>query len=161
MAAAIPEVGGGDALSAGHSPVDERPEPPIVVVDTDVVSFLFKRDSRAALYQPHLEGRRPVLSAQALAELCAWPIARHWGQRRRQELDEFLGRYPVIYPDAEICRMWGEITARAALAGKPLPATDAWHAATAIYLGVPLASHNRSNYLGVPELSLVTPGEGT
>lgn len=41
----------------------------IVVVDTDVVSFLFKRDTRAELYRRHLEGRRPLISAQTLAEL--------------------------------------------------------------------------------------------
>lgn len=27
-----------------------------LVVDTDVVSFIFKRDTRAALYAPHLSG---------------------------------------------------------------------------------------------------------
>jgi hypothetical protein len=28
----------------------------VVVVDTDVVSFLFKQDTRADLYKPHLKG---------------------------------------------------------------------------------------------------------
>lgn len=33
-----------------------------VVVDTDVVSFLFKNDSRAQLYLPHLKDRQWLVS---------------------------------------------------------------------------------------------------
>jgi hypothetical protein len=42
------------------------------VIDTDVVSFLFKRDTRAELYRPHLVGRRIVVSFMTVAELEAW-----------------------------------------------------------------------------------------
>ncbi len=128
----------------------------VVVADTDVVSFLFKRDTRAERYRRHLEGTRPVVSAQTLAELHHWPVFRRWGARRRRELNEFLQAYPVIYPDQELCRLWGEITARAALAGKLLPATDAWQAATALYLDVPLVTHNSGNYQGAPDLVIIT-----
>jgi hypothetical protein len=40
----------------------------IVVVDTDVVSFLFKGDTRSDLYRPHLEGRLAVIAARTRAE---------------------------------------------------------------------------------------------
>ena len=43
-----------------------------VVVDTDVVSFLYKRDTRAALYRPHLDGQLPIISFMTLAELMKW-----------------------------------------------------------------------------------------
>ncbi len=33
-----------------------------IVVDTDVVSYLFKGDTRAALYQTHLDGQMPIIS---------------------------------------------------------------------------------------------------
>ncbi len=39
------------------------------VVDTDVVSFLFKRDTRAQAYKRHLVGRRLVVSFMTVAEL--------------------------------------------------------------------------------------------
>lgn len=41
----------------------------VVVVDTDVVSFLFKGDSRGDLYRPHLNGRLAIIAAQTRAEL--------------------------------------------------------------------------------------------
>jgi hypothetical protein len=47
------------------------PTPPPVVVDTDVVSYLFKGDSRAPRYRPHLVGHTPVLSFMTVAELDA------------------------------------------------------------------------------------------
>jgi hypothetical protein len=40
-----------------------------VVVDTDVVSFLYKHDTRADAYRPHLDGQMPIISFQTLAEL--------------------------------------------------------------------------------------------
>ncbi len=33
---------------------------------------------------------------------------------------------------------------------------DAWIAATALLYGAPLVTHNRSDYLGVPELTIIS-----
>jgi hypothetical protein len=38
----------------------------VVVVDTDVVSFLFRNDTRAGLYRPHLAGRVLTISFTTL-----------------------------------------------------------------------------------------------
>lgn len=43
-----------------------------LVVDTDVVSFVFKGDTRAKLYAPHLSGRQLVVSFMTVAELYRW-----------------------------------------------------------------------------------------
>jgi predicted nucleic acid-binding protein len=40
-----------------------------VVVDTDVISFLYKGDTRGALYKPHLDGQFMFISFMTLAEL--------------------------------------------------------------------------------------------
>jgi predicted nucleic acid-binding protein len=40
-----------------------------MVVDTDVVSYLYKKDTRAALYEPHLEDAITVISFMTLAEM--------------------------------------------------------------------------------------------
>lgn len=54
-----------------------------VVVDTDVVSFHCKNDSRFASYAPQLDGKQLVLSFMTIAELWLWQELRNWGQRRR------------------------------------------------------------------------------
>lgn len=59
------------------------------VVDTDVVSYLYKGDSRADLYYPHLFGQILVTSFQTIAELRRWMLSANWGARRRQHLESF------------------------------------------------------------------------
>lgn len=43
-----------------------------VVVDTDVVSFLYKQDDRGAFYLPYLSNQLPIISFMTLAELERW-----------------------------------------------------------------------------------------
>jgi len=40
-----------------------------LLIDTDVVSFLFKRDTRAELYRAHLDDALQLISFMTLAEL--------------------------------------------------------------------------------------------
>ncbi len=63
------------------------------VIDTDVMSFLFKRDSRADLYKPHLEGRRLVVSFMTIAELEAWALIRNWGVTKKVRMREHLRNF--------------------------------------------------------------------
>ena len=48
-----------------------------LIVDTDVVSFLLKGDTRAQLYRPHLQGRTLALSFMTVAELYQWAFVRN------------------------------------------------------------------------------------
>ena len=63
---------------------------PAVLLDTDVTSFLFKKDTRARLYQRHLVGRDRFISFMSLAELDQWAAGHKWGQARRAALERFL-----------------------------------------------------------------------
>jgi predicted nucleic acid-binding protein len=56
------------------------------IVDTDVVSMLFKGDTRALAYRPHITGRLLGTFFMTLAELERWSLERSWGQRRKLEL---------------------------------------------------------------------------
>jgi predicted nucleic acid-binding protein len=47
----------------------------MVVVDTDVMSYVFKHDTRAAFYEPHLAGKELIISFVTFAELQRWAIA--------------------------------------------------------------------------------------
>jgi tRNA(fMet)-specific endonuclease VapC len=77
-----------------------------VVVDSDIVSFQFKRDSRAALYRPHVAGKQWFLSFQTLAELDAWALQRRWGTARRTKLEHHLRKFAIIYAD-RLCAAGG------------------------------------------------------
>jgi tRNA(fMet)-specific endonuclease VapC len=133
-----------------------QPTSDLVVLDTDVVSFLFKQDSRAHRYAPHLLGKILVISAQTRAELYAWPAERNWGTNQRALLENYIeDHFFVEFPDDRICRQYGELVVAARRLGIQVPAGDAWQAATALSLGVPLVTHNARHFRGISNLLLI------
>lgn len=126
------------------------------VVDTDVVSYLYKGDSRANLYYPHLFGQILVISFQTVAELRRWMLSVKWGARRRQHLESRLQRYVVEQSSDALCVRWAEAMESAKRNGRPIAPADAWVAATALHLGFPLVTHNRSHFLGVDGLTVLS-----
>jgi tRNA(fMet)-specific endonuclease VapC len=81
-----------------------------VIVDTDVASFLFKEDTRAELYKPHLIQVVASISFMTLAELEQWAIVHKWGARQRGELLQFIrSQFVVIDSTAALCRKWAEV----------------------------------------------------
>jgi hypothetical protein len=53
-----------------------------MVMGTDVVSYIYKKDTRAAKYEPHFVNAITSISFMTLAKLERWAIARNWGARR-------------------------------------------------------------------------------
>ncbi len=126
------------------------------VVDTDVWSYLYKGREEAKLYEPHLFGNVLVISFQTQAELLRGAIAANWGARRREHLESRLHRY-VIEPSLDtLSRRWAEAMDSAKRNGRPIAAADAWIAATALHLGVPLITHNRNHFIGVDGLTVIS-----
>jgi predicted nucleic acid-binding protein len=129
---------------------------PGVVVDTDVVSFVFKKDTRARHFHRHLIGQTLVLSFMTLAELHQWTLERRWGQASRDRLERYLQVYQVYHADDALCRLWAEVSDRARRRGRRIAVADAWIAATALTLNVPLVTHNPADHAGVDGLTLLT-----
>lgn len=127
-----------------------------VLLDTDVVSFILKGDSRAQDYASHLQNRRLALAFMTVAELFQWAAIHHWGQRRVSQLEMSLKEYLILPFDVALCRLWGEIRARCRTAGKPISPQDAWIAATALQYRIPLITHNSGDFRVVEGLDLVT-----
>lgn len=126
------------------------------VVDTDVVSMLFKGDTRAFAYRAHVTGRLLGVSFMTLAELERWSLERDWGQRRKLELAQHLTRYAVLPVNRELCLKWAEVSVGAKRKGRPIQTADAWIAASALYYQVPLITHNRADYSMVDDLVLLS-----
>lgn len=144
---------------------DEAPGPPTnsvpqpVLLDTDIVSYLFRGDTRAERYQPHLAGRQPGVSFMTIAELDRWVRERNWGRPRREQLDLYLSRFTVYLVDRALCGAWADVTDSARRAGRPIQTADAWIAATAVHYRLPLVTHNAADYAGVRGLVVITePG---
>jgi predicted nucleic acid-binding protein len=126
-----------------------------VVVDTDVVSFLFKAHSLAPVYQAILAGRRLAVSLIALAEIEYGMEAKNWGAARRDLMRRFLSRFTPLLPDTETARVWARIKSGCEKKGRPITFADAWIAAAALQLNVPLVTHNASDYDAVQNLTIL------
>ena len=124
------------------------------IVDTDVVSMLFKGDTRAFAFRSHIAGRLLGISFMTLAELERWSLERHWGQRRKLELVQHLTRYTVLPVRRELCAKWAEVSFAAKRKGHPIQTADAWIAASALHYQVPLITNNRGDYSVVDGLAL-------
>ena len=129
-----------------------------MVVDTDVVSYLFKNDTRAMPFRPLLTGKLLVVSFMTLAELDRWALIYHWGEGRKRRMEDHLRPYVVYHSDRDLCRRWAEVFNEAKLKGRPLSVTDAWVAATSLHTGYPLVTHNRKHYELIKGINLLPGG---
>ncbi len=132
----------------------------LLVLDTDVCSFLFKRDSRAQVYRVHLEGHNLSISFQTMAEIYQWAYLHGWGDQRIAQMEQWLRRFIVLPFDYEICRNWARIRMERQRNGKPMSAQDAWIAACALRHDCPLVTHNPRDYAGISGLSVISEAEG-
>jgi predicted nucleic acid-binding protein len=127
-----------------------------IVIDTDVISYLFKGDTRGEMYAPHLEDRLGVISFMTLAELDYWAEFHKWGKRKKTDLALFLQPYIVVESDRDLCRMWAEVRHQVQRSGFQIETADAWIAATALLHRIPLVTHNRSHYIHVSGLTIIS-----
>src|SRR6185312_3179613 len=81
----------------------------VVVVDTNIVSFCFKGDTRADYYEPYIQGRLQMIAAQTRAELELWTLVRNWGAVRRAEPQSFLKDFVLADADKGICLRWADV----------------------------------------------------
>jgi tRNA(fMet)-specific endonuclease VapC len=125
------------------------------IVDTDVVSILFKGDTRAQACRRHLTGRLLGVSFMTLAELERWPLERGWGASRKRELAQHLSHYTTLPVSRELCVKWAQVSFAAKRKGRPIQTADAWIAASALYYQVPLITNNESDYSAVEGLVLL------
>lgn len=125
------------------------------VVDTDVLSYILRDDTRAVPYQQALVGRTSFISFMTVAELERWAIHRRWGPTRQAGLSAFLTQFVLSLPDRALCRTWAEVVDGARQQGRPIATADAWIAATAVALDLPLLTHNTVDYAGVSALRLL------
>jgi tRNA(fMet)-specific endonuclease VapC len=129
----------------------------LFLIDTDIASFIFKGSNYADPYLPILNGQELALSFMTVAELFQWAILRQWGDLRLAQLEKYLSNYLIIPVDQPLCRAWAEVRANCQSTGRIISPQDAWIAATALRYDLPLVTHNVKDFLGVPNLQLITP----
>ena len=127
-----------------------------ILLDTDVLSFLFKQDSRGEIFKPYLEDKLGLISFMTIAELDLWANVRNWGANRRVNLSLFLEPYAVINSDRELAHMWATIRYELMQKGLSIDTADCWIAATGRLYNIPLLTHNTSHFMHVSGLTTIS-----
>lgn len=122
------------------------------VLDTDVVSFLFKNDSRAQIYLPRLQNRSWLISFMTEAELEHGFSCQTGAQPASSGCGSSLANSSLVPSSRDLVLKWAEVMVAARRGGRRIETADAWVAATALLYDATLLTHNRADYLGVPNL---------
>src|SRR5271166_5111798 len=112
-----------------------------VVVDTDVVSFIFKNHPIGSRYDPELLERVTLISFMTVAEMERWALQNRWSNQRLEWLRLYLRRFTVVPSSGDLCLKWAEVMVAAQAVGRRIESADAWIAATAILYGAALITH--------------------
>lgn len=92
------------------------------VVDTDVVSYQFRRIPSFEPYRPYFEDARAILSFMTYAELLSWGKENAWGDRRMQELREHIhSQFVVFRSSIALCELWSDVRRERKERGERLP----------------------------------------
>ena len=118
----------------------------VVLIDTDVASFLFKKAPRADAFRALLGDRSLALAFVSVAELFKWTVKRKWSPAKVAQLEAALRRFVVIPYDRDLAWMWARTTAQCEDAGRPISSSDAWIAAVALRYDLPLATNNLKHF---------------
>jgi predicted nucleic acid-binding protein len=118
---------------------------PVVVLDTDAVSLLHRRQLEPA-YARYLIGSTAAITFVTLGELYKGMETRSWGERRRNDLAAWVDRLLVLPYSDEVAHTWGRLAAAAQRRGRPRPGNDTWIAACCITDDAPLLTLNRRDF---------------
>jgi predicted nucleic acid-binding protein len=128
--------------------------PQAVLVDTNVVSYLFRLTPQGEPFRIILENRRKIISFQTQAELLVW--SAYWSKLNQAKLERWIdSRFGFLAHNESVTRAWVEVNISAKRNGYPIAGADAWIAATALSSGVPLLTADKNDFLGVDGLKLL------
>src|ERR1041385_2404068 len=117
-----------------------------IVVDTDVVSLIFKQDTRAEAYLPELAGPDLLVSFMTEAELERWILQAKWGLERIGRFRGYMKRFVSVPSSRDLIVKWAAVMVMAQSVGRRIEVADAWIAARALLYDAPLLTNNPRDY---------------
>jgi len=128
-----------------------------LVVDTDVASYIFKwHPDFAPQYAEILHASKPVLSFMTVAEMHQGALHANWGPHQCNLLKIYLADFLIQQSNDALCIAWAEVRNESKRKGRPISPADAWIAATALVLSVPLVTNNSKHYRHLSRLQVIS-----
>jgi predicted nucleic acid-binding protein len=135
-----------------------------LIADTNVLSYVFHESMLGLEYEKLIGSRRVGVTGHSVAELRAGAVMARWGERRLKEQSRLLEQFTYVPDNKEMAEVCGGIRGVRSHIGRPIDWPDAWTAACALWLDVPLVTHDR-DLEALPGLRVLTlhkpKGHGT
>jgi len=128
-----------------------------ILVDTDVVSYIFRKDSRAEYFRPYLIHKTLAVSFMTVAELYYGAYKDGWGINRIKELENTIKNYVVLPYDYLMCQEWARIKRELEKKGLSIGHADLWIAACAVRHDCALATNNGQHFRNIDNLTIICP----
>lgn len=129
-----------------------------MLLDTNIVGYFFRNDSRAKSYERHLTGQTRYIAFVTLGELYQWLFLRPFSEANKRRLLEHIAQHVVLPFDDRLVWTWAELTCNCRKTGRTMSAEDSWIAATALRHKIPLVTHNKKHFEHIPGLTVVSEG---
>jgi tRNA(fMet)-specific endonuclease VapC len=130
-----------------------------ILLDTNIFSYLLRPgDTRAGLYRSHIQHRTAVISFITVGELYYWAERRKWGPAKVMFFEERMRTAIVVPYDVEVCRVYARLKSglkNPTGSHRVIGDNDLWIAACAVRHGIPLVTHNRRHFEGIPSLKII------
>ncbi len=127
-----------------------------VLIDTDVLSYIFNEHSLATDYQNLLIGRQGFVALQTFGEMRFGAFLDGWGAKRLQNLEDYLTDYTLIEPSNSTSVYWAKLRVQVSQIGRHIARSDAWIAATAFEHDLALVTHNVKDFEAVEGLQILS-----
>jgi predicted nucleic acid-binding protein len=145
-----------EAHSGDPAPIPDSAGVSLLLLDTNVVSTLFKPDH--SLHQRCFEivaGHQWFISFMTRGELLLWPRVNQWGASGREELKRHIDLCTTLFPEEDTCEVWAAIMAESRTAGRPITAADAWVAAAPREWDLALVTRDYRDFEHLDRLTVV------
>ncbi len=129
-----------------------------IVVDTDVVSYIFNKHTQADYFIPRLSHKSLAVAFMTIAQLYYGVYKAMWGTQRIARLENHLKNYVVLPYDYSVCLKWAEIRKQCENDRFPIEQSDCWVAACALRYDCSLATNNGKHFEHIKDLDLIAPG---
>lgn len=126
-----------------------------VLIDTDVLSYIFNEHSLATDYQNLLKGRQGFMALQTVGEMRYGALLDRWGAKRLQNLEDYLTDFTLIEPHNSTAIYWAKLRVQVRRIGRHITRSDAWIAATALDYNLALLTHNVKDFEALEGLQIL------
>ena len=95
-----------------------------LVVDTNVVSYMFNESPLGIAYEELIGSRDVGITGYSIAEVRAGVVMARWGERRLAEHARFLDEFSHVADTREMAELCGAIRAMRSRVGRPRDAFE-------------------------------------